>query len=243
MARSRLADPAPVRRQPGRDRAPHPADRRSTGDRGHRTRHRGTGRRRPPRHRRRGRRGRRPPMPTPCTRASASSPRTPTSPTAVEAAGIAWVGPPPERHSRHGRQGGGAAARDRARRAVVPGYDGADQTDAALAPAAKRIGYPLLVKPAAGGGGKGMRTVREPGHLADALASARREAVAAFGDDRLILERFVEGPRHVEVQVLFDAHGPWHPPRRARLLDAAAPPEGARGDARAGRHARDPRRS
>ncbi len=63
------------------------------------------------------------------------------------------------------------------------------------------------MKPAAGGGGKGMRTVREPANLADALASARREALAAFDDDRLILERFVEGPRHVEVQVLFDAHG------------------------------------
>ncbi|MEO5703699.1 MAG: biotin/lipoyl-containing protein, partial [Candidatus Limnocylindrales bacterium] len=66
---------------------------------------------------------------------------------------------------------------------------------------------PLIVKPAAGGGGKGMRTVRDPARLADALGSARREAVAAFDDERLILERLIEGPRHVEVQVLFDAHG------------------------------------
>ena len=103
-----------------------------------------------------------------------------------------------------------AAARQLARDLgvpTVPGYDGADQSDAALRRAAKRIGYPLLVKPAAGGGGKGMRTVREAARLNDALASARREAIAAFDDDRLILERFVEGPRHVEVQVLFDAHG------------------------------------
>jgi acetyl-CoA/propionyl-CoA carboxylase, biotin carboxylase, biotin carboxyl carrier protein len=126
---------------------------------------------------------------------------------AVETAGIVWVGPPPAAIRAMGDK---AAARRLAKELgvpTVPGYDGADQSDAGLRRAAKRIGYPLLVKPAAGGGGKGMRTVREPARLDDALASARREAVAAFDDDRLILERFVEGPRHVEVQVLFDAHG------------------------------------
>jgi excisionase family DNA binding protein len=126
---------------------------------------------------------------------------------AVEAAGIAWVGPPPEAIRAMGDK---AAARQLAkglRVPTIPGYDGADQSDAGLRRAAKRIGYPLLVKPAAGGGGKGMRTVREASRLNDAVASARREAVAAFDDDRLILERLVEGPRHVEVQVLFDAHG------------------------------------
>jgi acetyl-CoA/propionyl-CoA carboxylase biotin carboxyl carrier protein len=126
---------------------------------------------------------------------------------AVEAAGLAWVGPPP---SAIRAMGDKAAARRLAVDLgvpVVPGYDGVDQSDRALASAAKRVGYPLLVKPAAGGGGKGMRVVRDGGHLAAALASARREAVSAFGDERLILERFVEGPRHVEVQVLFDAHG------------------------------------
>ena len=90
---------------------------------------------------------------------------------------------------------------------VIAGYDGAAQSDATLVTAANEIGYPLLVKPAAGGGGKGMRTVRDASTLGDAIGSARREALAAFGDDRLILERFVEGPRHVEIQVLFDAHG------------------------------------
>ena len=126
---------------------------------------------------------------------------------AVETAGIAWVGPPP---SAIRAMGDKATARRLAVELgvpVVPGYDDADQTDRALTRAAKRIGFPLIVKPAAGGGGKGMRTVRDPATLANALASARREAVAAFDDDRLILERFVEGPRHVEVQVLFDAHG------------------------------------
>jgi acetyl-CoA/propionyl-CoA carboxylase biotin carboxyl carrier protein len=126
---------------------------------------------------------------------------------AVEAAGIAWLGPPPAAIRAMGDK---AAARRLAAELgvpIVPGDDGGDQSDAALTRAAKRVGYPLLVKPAAGGGGKGMRTVREPARLADALAGARREADAAFGDERLILEKLVEGPRHVEVQVLFDAHG------------------------------------
>jgi len=126
---------------------------------------------------------------------------------AVENDGIAWLGPP---GSAIRAMGDKAAARRLAGELgvpVVPGYDGAEQSDAVLTGAAEAIGFPLLVKPAAGGGGKGMRTVRDPGHLSDALASARREAVTAFGDDRLILERFVEGPRHVEVQLLFDAHG------------------------------------
>jgi len=126
---------------------------------------------------------------------------------AVEEAGIRWVGPPPAAIRAMGDK---AAARRLARRLGIPtidGYDGDDQTDAALVRAARRIDYPLLVKPAAGGGGKGMRTVRSPDELRKALAAARREALAAFGDDRLILERLLEGPRHVEVQILFDADG------------------------------------
>jgi acetyl/propionyl-CoA carboxylase alpha subunit len=90
---------------------------------------------------------------------------------------------------------------------VVPGYDGPDQDDATLSAAAREIGLPLLVKPAAGGGGKGMRVVRSFEAIEEAFAGARREAIAAFGDDRLVLERLVEGPRHVEVQVLFDRKG------------------------------------
>ena len=90
---------------------------------------------------------------------------------------------------------------------VVPGYDGADQDDGVLAKEAARIGFPLLVKAAAGGGGRGMRAVTAPDELEDALAAARREALAAFGDDALILERLVTGARHVEVQVLGDGHG------------------------------------
>ncbi|MES2209426.1 MAG: biotin carboxylase N-terminal domain-containing protein [Chloroflexota bacterium] len=126
---------------------------------------------------------------------------------AVQRAGLRWVGPPA---SAIRSMGDKAAARRLAHSLgipVVPGYDGDDQSIGALTAAATAIGFPILVKPAAGGGGKGMRVVRDPADLADSCASARREATAAFGDDRLVLERLVEGPRHIEVQVLFDAHG------------------------------------
>jgi 3-methylcrotonyl-CoA carboxylase alpha subunit len=126
---------------------------------------------------------------------------------AVIAAGIRWVGPPPEAIREMGDK---AAARRLAARLgvpILPGYDDADQSDEALAAAAQRIGLPVLVKPAVGGGGKGMRIVRDMDRLGDALAAGRREATAAFGDGRLILERFLVGPRHVEIQVLFDALG------------------------------------
>jgi acetyl-CoA/propionyl-CoA carboxylase, biotin carboxylase, biotin carboxyl carrier protein len=126
---------------------------------------------------------------------------------AVIAAGIRWVGPPP---SAIRAMGDKAAARRLARELGVPtlpGYDGADQSDEAIVAAAAEIGAPLLVKPSAGGGGKGMRIVGDLADLGDAVAGARREARAAFGDDRIILERYLEGPRHVEVQLLFDSHG------------------------------------
>ena len=126
---------------------------------------------------------------------------------AVIAAGIRWVGPPPEAIRVMGDK---ATARRLAASLGVPvlaGYDEPDASDDALIAAAADVGFPLLVKPAAGGGGKGMRTVRGPEALPDALAAARREAAAAFDDDRLILEHLVVGARHVEIQVLFDGHG------------------------------------
>ncbi len=147
------------------------------------------------------------PAPKRFTPAMASWPRTPTLRAAVVEAGLAWVGPPADAIAAMGDK---AAARRRAATAGVPvlaGYDGQAQDDATLLDAAERIGLPLLVKPAAGGGGKGMHVVRDPADLPDALAAARREAARAFGDDRLILERLLDGPRHVEVQVLFDRHG------------------------------------
>ncbi|MBC2588538.1 MULTISPECIES: acetyl/propionyl/methylcrotonyl-CoA carboxylase subunit alpha [Rhodococcus] len=90
---------------------------------------------------------------------------------------------------------------------VVPGISRPGLTDDELIAAAGDIGYPVLIKPSAGGGGKGMRLVTESGQLAEALASARREAASAFGDDTLFLERFVQRPRHIEVQILADTHG------------------------------------
>ena len=90
---------------------------------------------------------------------------------------------------------------------VVPGYHGDAQDDATLITEAQALGTPLLIKPVAGGGGKGMHRVADLAELEDALARARREARGAFGDDRLLLERYVERPRHIEVQVFADAHG------------------------------------
>jgi acetyl-CoA/propionyl-CoA carboxylase, biotin carboxylase, biotin carboxyl carrier protein len=126
---------------------------------------------------------------------------------AVIDAGLGWVGPPAAAMRALGDK---AAARQLAAAngiPILPGYDGRGQSDAVLGRQAARIGFPLLVKPAAGGGGMGMHLVREPAELPDALARARREATAAFGDDRLVLERYLEHPRHVEVQVLADTHG------------------------------------
>ena len=126
---------------------------------------------------------------------------------AVTTAGIRWVGPPADAIRAMGDK---AAARRLAASLgvpVLPGYDGEDQSDDALTEAAHQIGLPVIVKPAAGGGGKGMRIVRDLDRFGDAIAAGRREAASAFGDDRLILERYLEGPRHVEVQVLFDRHG------------------------------------
>lgn len=90
---------------------------------------------------------------------------------------------------------------------VVPGFSAAGMTDAQIAAAADEAGFPLLVKPSAGGGGKGMQIVRTPTDLPEALATARRVAAAAFGDDTLLLERLIERPRHIEVQVMADARG------------------------------------
>jgi excisionase family DNA binding protein len=125
---------------------------------------------------------------------------------AVADVGLTWVGPPAEAIAAMGDK---AAARRQAAAhgvPIVPGYDGDAQDDGTLSSEAERVGYPLLVKPSAGGGGKGMRVVRAAADLREAVDAARREAHRSFGDDRLILERYLEGPRHVEMQVLFDAH-------------------------------------
>lgn len=126
---------------------------------------------------------------------------------AVAAAGLVWVGPPPAAIRAMGSKA--AARQTMAARGVpvVPGYDGDDQSDAAFAAAAAEIGYPVLVKASGGGGGKGMRVVEGPEGLAEALDGARRVAESAFGDGRLLLERYLRRPRHIEAQVLADGHG------------------------------------
>ncbi|MCB9686135.1 MAG: ATP-grasp domain-containing protein [Alphaproteobacteria bacterium] len=125
---------------------------------------------------------------------------------AVAAAGLTWIGPPP---SAIRAMGDKAAARRVAAEHgvdVVPGFDGS-QDEGELLAAAERVGFPVLLKATAGGGGRGMRRVDTAAELPEALRSAKREALAAFGSDDVILERYVTGPRHLEVQVIADAHG------------------------------------
>ena len=122
-------------------------------------------------------------------------------------AGLAFIGPPPEAIEALGDK---IAARRLALATgvpVAPGYHGADQSDETLLREATRIGYPLLIKASAGGGGRGMRIVTNADELMPALESARREARAAFGDDTVFLEKLIARPRHIEVQFLADAYG------------------------------------
>ncbi len=126
---------------------------------------------------------------------------------ACEEAGFTFIGPPDEAIALMGDK---RAARDLAERLgvpVLPGFDGGDQSDAGFVAAAESLGYPVMVKAAAGGGGKGMRLVREPGELTEALAAARREAAAAFGSGDLLLESALSRPRHIEIQVMGDKQG------------------------------------
>ena len=122
-------------------------------------------------------------------------------------AGRIFVGPPPAAIRAMGSKIQAKRLVQAAGAPVVPGYQGDDQSDATLAREAALVGFPLLIKASAGGGGKGMRLVAEAGRLDAALAAARREAAAAFGDDSVLLERYLTAPKHIEVQVLADAQG------------------------------------
>ncbi len=126
---------------------------------------------------------------------------------ACAAAGVAFVGPPAAAIEAMGSKAGAKALMETAGVPLVPGYHGADQSADRLAAAAREIGFPVLLKASAGGGGKGMRVVAGDGDLAGAIAGAQREGRASFGDDRLIVEKYLERPRHVEVQVFADTHG------------------------------------
>jgi acetyl-CoA carboxylase biotin carboxylase subunit len=125
---------------------------------------------------------------------------------AVLAAGLAWIGPPPAAIRTMGDKVAARRAMIAAGVPVVPGLD-TGVSDAEAVHAAEEIGYPVLVKAAAGGGGKGMRVVNDPADLPRALAASRREALGAFGDDTVYLEKLVSRARHVEIQVLADSHG------------------------------------
>jgi acetyl-CoA carboxylase biotin carboxylase subunit len=126
---------------------------------------------------------------------------------ACEQAGLVFIGPPADVIERMGSK---IAARELMRSAgvpIVPGETPSDQSDEGVRRAARNVGYPVLVKASAGGGGKGMRVLRDDADAADLIASARREAASAFGDGTLYVERLIDRPRHIEIQVFADAYG------------------------------------
>ncbi len=122
-------------------------------------------------------------------------------------AGLVFVGPTAEMMTAMGSKSGSKALMEKADVPLVPGYHGEAQDEATLAKSADKIGFPVLVKASAGGGGRGMRVVNSAGELSAAIVSAKREAKAAFGDDRMLIEKFVQNPRHIEVQIIGDSHG------------------------------------
>lgn len=126
---------------------------------------------------------------------------------AVEASGLIFIGPSSRAIRAMGLKDAAKRLMDRAGVPVVPGYHGEAQELVVLATKAREIGYPVLIKARAGGGGRGMRRVDDPDAFHEALAAAKREAKAAFGDERVLVEKYIEKPRHIEVQVFGDMHG------------------------------------
>jgi 3-methylcrotonyl-CoA carboxylase alpha subunit len=124
-----------------------------------------------------------------------------------ERAGITFVGPPPEAIRAMGDKSAAKGIMEKAGVPLVPGYHGGNQAREFLLDQAVRIGFPVLIKAAAGGGGKGMRVVEHEAQFDAALAACRREALSAFGDERVLLEKYLERPRHIEIQVFADRHG------------------------------------
>jgi 3-methylcrotonyl-CoA carboxylase alpha subunit len=122
-------------------------------------------------------------------------------------AGVVFIGPPPAAIRAMGSKSEAKKIMEKAKVPLVPGYHGDDQSPELLAKQAARIGFPVLIKASAGGGGKGMRVVEEAARFADALASAKREAKASFADDHVLVEKYLTRPRHIEIQVFADSHG------------------------------------
>ena len=129
------------------------------------------------------------------------------SPRPARKVGIVFIGPPAAAIRAMGSQERIQGADGAAGVPLVPGYHGAEQADPHLIAEAERIGFPVLIKASAGGGGKGMRIVRDEPELPPAIDGARREAKSAFGDDAVLVEKYLEQPRHVEMQVFADSHG------------------------------------
>jgi 3-methylcrotonyl-CoA carboxylase alpha subunit len=121
--------------------------------------------------------------------------------------GLVFVGPTAAMMTAMGSKSGSKELMEKAGVPLVPGFHGEAQDEATLAKAADKVGFPVLVKASAGGGGRGMRVVRSAAELAPAIVSAKREAKAAFGDDRMLIEKYVDNPRHIEVQIIGDSHG------------------------------------
>jgi 3-methylcrotonyl-CoA carboxylase alpha subunit len=126
---------------------------------------------------------------------------------ACAAAGIVFIGPPPAAIRAMGSKAAAKSLMEQSGVPLVPGYHGAAQDLSTLSAAAERIGYPVLLKASAGGGGKGMRIVLRAGELASALEGAKGEARASFGDDHVLVEKYLTRPRHIEIQVFADTHG------------------------------------
>ena len=122
-------------------------------------------------------------------------------------AGVIFIGPTADAIRSMGSKREAKALVSKAGVPVIPGYDGADQNPKVLAAQAVQVGFPVLLKASAGGGGKGMKLVREEAGLADAIASAAREGESSFGDGTLLVEKYIDNPRHVEIQILGDSHG------------------------------------
>jgi 3-methylcrotonyl-CoA carboxylase alpha subunit len=126
---------------------------------------------------------------------------------ACEKAGIIFIGPPPSAIEAMGGKSQSKALMEKAKVPLVPGYHGDNQDADFLAKEADKIGYPVLIKASAGGGGKGMRVVERAADFKEALAGAQREGKASFGDDKVLIEKYLTSPRHVEIQVFADKHG------------------------------------
>ncbi len=159
---------------------------------------------------------------------------------AVEAAGLVFIGPSAGAIRAMGLKDAAKKVMEAAGVPVVPGYHGADQDDALLAAEAEAVGYPVMIKAVAGGGGKGMRLVEAAEGFADALASARAEARTAFGNDAVLIEKFIAAPRHIEVQVFGDGERAVHLferdcslQRRHQKVIEEAPAPGMTGEMRA----------